>query len=33
VTLRGTLACELGLPCKVKKLDSNRSLLAVNETA
>ena len=28
----GTHACELGLPCKVKKLDSNRSLLAVNET-
>jgi len=29
----GPHACELGLPCKVKKLDSNRSLLAVNETA
>ena len=26
-------ACELGLPCNVKKLDSNRSFLAVNETA
>ena len=29
----GPHACELGLPCKVKKLDSNCSLLAVNETA
>ena len=31
--LLGSHACVLGLPCKVKKLDSNRPLLTAIETA